>query len=241
MKLFFFVVFILFGIGSGVSAKTIIVEATDGFQLSAKYHAVNNSKASVLLFHQCNRDQRMWKPLVEKLIENNMDAFTADFRGYNESKNVDFNTDTDENYLKSNNHIKSDSRHIFNKWIELTQHAKNRIIIGASCGGGQATALAANNNDIDALILFSPSLREYWFDNENWAKIYQRKNLPVLGIASVGDKNALGAVEKITNNSTASYTELKRYNGKLHGEPLFKHDPILADKMVVWIKQLLAL
>ena len=224
-----------------IVAEQISVPVADGVNLSAHYYPVTNSKASVLMFHQCNRDQRMWAPLVDKLTANHIDVMTVDFRGYNESASDQFNINTDDGYLKSNNHIKSDSKIVYAKWLSLTKETTNRVLIGASCGGGQAAALAANNPDVNALILFSPSLREYWFDSENWDKLHSRKLLPILGIASVEDRNALTAVEKVLTKSEASHTEFKRYNGRLHGEPLFSHDPNLTQKMLVWIETALSL
>ncbi len=236
----FYITLFIISLSLPISAEKVLMSMPDGVILSGNYHPVKDSKASVLMLHQCNRDQRMWSPLVDKLTANNIDVMTVDFRGYNDSASEQYNTRSDDSYLKSNNHIKSDSKSIYKKWRSITKHAVSRVLIGASCGGGQAAALAANNQEINALILFSPSLREYWFDTENWDKLHDRKSLPILGIASVGDQNALTAVERVLSKSEATYTEFLRYNGRHHGEPLFKHDPNLTQKMLVWIETVLS-
>lgn len=218
-----------------VMADDIEVDLGSSINLQGEIH---NSQASiaVLMLHQCNRDQSMWSPLVSHFQKAGFATMTVDFRGYGKSKTADFNVDgTDQDYLNATQHVKSDVFVIYEAFKAQAPLAEKRVVIGASCGGGGAGLLAANHDDIDALVLFSPSMRDYWFPAQNWQKLAEKSLLPVLAIAAKQDTNALSAIDRVTDVSQAEYTEYIRYNGRLHGQPLFEFDSNLADKIVSWV------
>ena len=222
---------------------SIKIHIQEGLYLSARLTEVSGATTSVLMLHQCNRDQNMWQPVVEALNDKGISTMTVDFRGYGDSKMAGYDTDlsdadlSDADYDKATAHIQQDIHFIYYSWVENTPNVKKRAVVGASCGGGAASILASQHNEIGALSLFSPSLRPYWFATENWEPLKKRTDLPVLGIASLEDKNAVKYVTKVIDGSSARLTEKIIYNGKDHGEPLFELDPNLPTKMVVWIEQ----
>lgn len=216
-------------------ASEIEIKAKDGISLKGFANKTSADKA-VLFLHQCNREQTMWKPVVNKLSYLGYSTTTVDFRGFGLSKSNNYNIDeSDEDYMKASKYVKDDVHDIYHHWLLQTKNAKKRVVVGASCGGGAAGILAANYNEINGLVLLSPSMRDYWMPEENWEKLSLKKDLPVLTIAAKEDKNAMTAINRVTEMSQAKDTQYVRYNGKLHGDPLFKHDKILADNMVNWI------
>ncbi len=218
-------------------AAPLKVPLRDGYQLAAELLLPQSSKGAVLLLHQCNRDRKMWAPVVRLLNERAFSTMTVDARGFGESKSEQFNIAlSDEAYDKATAHFPTDAHDIYGVWTTQTSKAKIRAVVGASCGGAMASRLAGDYKDITALVLFSPALRPYWFEEERWPPLHARKEMPILGIVSIGDTNSLIGVMRAVNASEAERTEFIRYNGRRHGEPLFGFDPSLPDKIAIWIE-----
>jgi len=213
-------------------ADTVMVDLGDGHQLASIVTTTEGSSASVLLMHQCNRDQRMWNPVVEKLNAAGISTMTVDFRGFGDSKSDEY--DAALSYNKAVALFRDDLPAIYARWVEATPAVQTRAVVGASCGGAMASILASQHPDIKALALFSPSLREFWFPKEHWAGLDARTSLPILGIAGIGDARAVRSVERSIMQSKSGHTEYIRYNNRLHGAPLFEHDPNLPAKIATW-------
>lgn len=218
-------------------AAPLKVPLRDGYQLAAELLLPQSSKGAVLLLHQCNRDRKMWAPVVRILNERGFSTMTVDARGFGESRSKQFNVAlSDEAYDKATAHFPTDAHDIYGVWTAQTSTAQVRAVVGASCGGAMASRLAGDYKDISALVLFSPALRPYWFEEERWAPLHARKEMPILGIVSIEDTNSLVGVVRAVDASKAGRTEFIRYNGRRHGEPLFDFDPTLPNKMAVWIE-----
>ena len=221
-------------------AEPLKLAMRDGYQLAATYMPAKQFPVAVLFLHQCNRDQSMWLPLARRLSASGLSTLTVDFRGFGISRSAQYDvSESDQAYDQATAFIQQDAIDIYKNWLSLTPGIKQRAIVGASRGGGGAALLASQFKEVKALILFSPSLRTYWFADKYWPDLLARKDLPILGIAARGDVNAMQAVQKVLDNSSAKLSQLIRYQNKLHGEPLFKQDPNIADKMVTWLMQVL--
>ena len=221
-------------------AASLKVQINKELFLAAETNGHADAETSVLLLHQCNRSQEMWTPVVQKLNKKGISTMTVDFRGYGQSKMAGFDVNlSDAAYDKATIYIQQDIHLIYQSWLKNTPQVTKRAVVGASCGGGAASILASQYNEIKALLLFSPSLRPYWFATKNWPSLQKRNGLPVLAIASLKDKNALNAINKVVAGSESPLTQKVIYNGRNHGEPLFELDPNLATKMAVWIEQAL--
>lgn len=226
-----------FATGTAVRADTAMVDLRDGHQLAATINTVEGSSASVLLMHQCNRNQKMWGPVVAKLNAAGISTMTVDFRGFGDSKSDSYDAALD--YDKAVALFRADLPAIYARWVVETPAIQTRGVVGASCGGAMASILASKHQDIKALALFSPSLREFWFPKEHWAALDARTGLPILGIAGVGDARAIRSVERAIMQSKSGHTEYMRYNNRLHGEPLFEHDPNLPVKIATWFGEVM--
>lgn len=236
----FLVLFLSMFAAYSVQATPINVPLKDGYGLAGDIFQQQSTKGAVLLFHQCNRDRKMWEPVVQLLNDRGFSTMTVDARGFGESKSEKFDISvSDEVYDAATAHFPTDAQDVYATWVAETRSARTRAVIGASCGGAMASRLAGMHTEINALILFSPALRPYWFAEELWAPLHAREMMPILGIVSIGDTIALTGVERAVNASEAEQTEFIRYNGRRHGEPLFEFDPALPNKMAVWIDKAL--
>ena len=229
----FLIAVVTVAVSTAVRADTAMIDLNDGHRLTATVNTIEGSTASVLLMHQCNRDQRMWAPVVEKLNAAGVSTMTVDFRGFGDSKSNAY--DASQNFEKATTPFRDDLPAIYARWVAETPGIKVRGVVGASCGGAMASILASQHQDIKALALFSPSLREFWFPKEHWVSLEARTNLPILGIAGAGDVRAARAVKRAVSQSKSGHTEYIRYDNSLHGAPLFKHDPNLSAKIAAWL------
>jgi alpha-beta hydrolase superfamily lysophospholipase len=59
--------------------------APDGTMLEATYLAASKRGPGVMLFHQCNRDRKMWEELAPRLVAAGLNVLTLEFRGYGDS------------------------------------------------------------------------------------------------------------------------------------------------------------
>ncbi len=180
----------------------------------------------------------MWQPLLEELLARGFSVMMIDFRGYGDSRSGEF--DVEDSWDRNPPYFLSDIGFVYARFQELTVDARHHVVIGASCGGGIATHLAANHTEIDALALFSPSLRELWLPTEDWDRLADRTDLPILGIASEADSNSWGAIQRVFKASGAADSQLALYKGRIHGEPLFEHDPALAAYIANWVDRVIA-
>lgn len=216
------------------NAESISITLEDKTELYGELSMDNSDADSALLLHQCNRDLEMWKPLVEELQVRGFNILTVDMRGYGRSASETFDIEKHD-YEYVTRHLKNDIDQINQFWRQHLPDSRQRVVVGASCGGGLATKSAVMFQDIEALVLFSPSLREHWIDEKYRQELANRPILPILGIASEGDSNSMLAIESVFGQSQSDLSQKIIYKGDRHGEPLFAHDPELANYISDWI------
>jgi pimeloyl-ACP methyl ester carboxylesterase len=219
-------------------AESISITLDDKAELYGELSMENSEANSALLLHQCNRDLNMWKPLVEELEARGFSILAVDMRGYGRSASETFDIEKHD-YEIVTQHLKNDIDQINKYWRQQLPDSRQRVVVGASCGGGLATKSAVMFQDIKALVLFSPSLREHWIDEKYRQKLADRPILPILGIASESDRNSMMAIESVFAQSQSELSQNIIYKGDRHGEPLFAHDPELANYISDWIVRVL--
>lgn len=222
---------------SQLLAQEVEIELPDGYKLNATLSLADKESPSVLLLHQCNRSQEMWEGMVAELNANGFSTLTVDMKGYGKSASASYDIEKHE-YDYVTGSFKNDIEAVNDYWVKATPEAKYRIVIGASCGGGLACKTAVINDEVKAMILLSPSLREHWVDQEYLNKLSNKRDFPILGIAAEEDTNAVRYVEQVFETSKSDYSKVVLYKTRKHGEPLFSHDPSLISDTVEWIVQL---
>ena len=227
-------IFALLHVPIGASAENISISLGDDTMIYGDLVNTEGGSNSALLLHQCNRDSQMWEPLVDELVDHDFSVMTVDMRGYGKSASGKFDIER-HSYNEVTRHFRTDIDHINAFWLRETPDSGKRVVVGASCGGGQATKIATTSGDIAAMVLFSPSLREHWVDGAHVETLAEKKDLPILGIVSEGDENSFIAVQSVFARNDSPQSQTMIYKGDLHGEPLFGHDPSLAKYMADWI------
>ena len=220
------------------AADEVSIALHDGEIAKGHLHAGAADSPAVILFHQCNRTQALWSPLVALLREQGYSTLTVDLRGYGESATDDYDVLRDGYRISGIN--RADDLDSFNAfWRETLPDASHRVVVGASCGGGMATQTVIQHGDIDGLVLFSPSLRR--LADKYRARLDETADTPVLAITSIGDENADASIELVFEPNRVERSRKLIYKGERHGEPLFEIDPALPALMAGWIRETIEL
>ncbi len=139
--------------------RTVDLTASDGTTLKATYFATSKPGPGVLLFHQCNRQRKVWDGLARQLSLAGINVLTMDYRGFGESGGEPFDKLPPQQAMQ----VQSD------KWpgdIDTAFHylvsqpgVKSDIIGvgGASCGVQNSVATARRHPQVKSLVLLSGS------------------------------------------------------------------------------------
>src|ERR1700733_10677608 len=68
-----------------VGPRVVDLTAADGTVLKASFFAAANPGPGVILFHQCNRQRKVWDDLAGRLASSGISVITLDFRGFGDS------------------------------------------------------------------------------------------------------------------------------------------------------------
>ncbi len=219
-------------------AQPVSVPLHDGETAAANLSMAGDGSRAALLLHQCNRDQSMWAPLVAALNERGISTMTVDLRGYGESATASYNV-REHGFDTVVSNVGRDIQSINAAWRESTTDADYRVVVGASCGGGLATRLTVEADDIDGLLLFSPSLRSRWLPDAAREELDRIRDIPALSVVAEDDAAAMESIGLVFDRNASPLSQRITYKGGLHGQPLFEHDPLLATVMASWIERVL--
>jgi len=86
----FCLLLLAFGIIAPASAAERVVDLTgsDGTKLKATFFSAGKPGPGVLLFHQCNRQRKVWDGLAQELAASGINVLTLDLRGFGESGGI---------------------------------------------------------------------------------------------------------------------------------------------------------
>lgn len=218
------------------AAQPVSVPLHDGESAAANLSIAGDGSRAALLLHQCNRDQSMWAPLISALNERGVSTMTVDLRGYGESATASYNV-REHGFDTVVQNVGKDILSINATWRDSTTDAEQRVVVGASCGGGLATRLAVEADDVDALLLFSPSLRSNWLPDPAREKLDSTRDVPALAVVAEDDTAAVESIGLVFDRNASPLSQRITYKGDLHGQPLFEFDPLLATVMASWIER----
>ncbi|MBQ4810867.1 alpha/beta hydrolase [Pseudoalteromonas luteoviolacea] len=217
----------------------INLTAKDGFTLKGQYFsAPSSSDSAVLMLHQCNYNQTMYKNIGKQLASNRIHALSIDFRGFGESATTQYD-------VRTLSQLSTEQRR--KAWQDMSAHwpsdvqiayqflkdkvgAQGKIgVIGASCGGSQAIELALNNQ-IAAIGFFSSAQNDK--NIEKYTNSLSGK--PTLIIAAEEDGRTYTSAQALFVEAKHSNSKFLAYKGKDHGYPLLDKDSNLTPAIVTW-------
>ena len=219
------------GTAADVQKKDVAIKMPDGVTLKGTYMSPGSSGPAILLLHQCNMDRRAWDGFADDLANAGFHVLTFDFRGYGDSGGGKL-ADADARRKEQMEKWPSDVDAAYSYLLSQSGVDKSRVAVGgASCGVGQASALASRHHEIKALMLLSGNASDAARDY-----IAKATSLPVFGAASEDDKGPAAGIKDALGASKNPQSVLKIVPGTEHGVPMFAKHPDLEPMIVNWLK-----
>jgi alpha-beta hydrolase superfamily lysophospholipase len=157
--------------------------AEDGLKVTADLYEVNPEKPYVLLFHQAGYSRGEYREITSKIIKFGYNCLAVDLRSGGEINFIQNNTalmaiqqgfSTD--YLSSKRDIQAAI-----KWVK-DRSDKQVVLFGSSFSASLCLLTAMNNDDIKAVIAFSPG--EFFGSEIKVQKEIENLGIPVFAASS---------------------------------------------------------
>lgn len=215
--------------------QRVKIPMRDGFALGGYEWKQPQPATVVLLLHQCDFNQSMYTQLAAALHAKGFHVISVDYRGTGESATGDFRQKNDEQDRAFWNRVEKSSAHDMEdvwRFVQRIPHQRSAIL-GASCGGNKAVALAKAHTEIEALGFLSCRL------SERSVSDVKNLNVPKLFVTAEGDKRAYEAAREVLRSDVKDPSAAFYYAGAAHGYPLFDQDPELIGKICNWYSDVL--
>jgi dienelactone hydrolase len=214
--------------------RVVDLTAPDGTKLKATYFAAAKPGPGVLLFHQCNRQRKVWDDLAQRLAASGLNVLTLDFRGFGESAGTPLDQLTPEQAQKVFDEKFPADADMAYRYL-VSQPGVNAGIVaagGASCGVNQSVQLARRHPEVKSLFLLS--------EGTNAAgREFLRKKGDMSMFLAVADDDPDPGVAEIMESlyalSSNPANKFEHYPKGGHGVEMFAVHPELPQMIVVWL------
>jgi len=204
--------------------RLLNVIAADGTELMTVFYPPQDGPApGVLLLHMDGGRKEDWASFATRLQQAGYAAMALDLRGHGDSGGeVDWETGPDD---------------VARAWAELVEQpdvgGSRTAVIGADIGANLALVVAADEPDVQAVVLLSPGLDYHGIRTEGAMRAYGER--PVLIVASEEDYYAAQAARTLAGLAQEPPV-LTLYPAAGHGLEMFDSQPGLADLIMGWLR-----
>jgi alpha-beta hydrolase superfamily lysophospholipase len=167
-----------------------------------------------------------WDELVPLLTSNGYAVVAIDMRGHGR-------TGGEINWEKAEDDI-------LRVWSYMTGHEdidpSHSALIGASIGANMALVAAANQPEVNTVVLLSPGLNYFGVTTSDALEAYGQR--PILIAASSEDTNSADSSQELVKVALGE-SKLLMYDGAGHGTAMLQKEPGLAKIILGWLDQYL--
>jgi alpha-beta hydrolase superfamily lysophospholipase len=213
---------------SAATVQDVRVEAADGLVITGTFHPASGPPpwSGVLLLHMIYGDRSQWDELVPLLTSNGYAVVAIDMRGHG-------STGGEINWGKSEDDIGR-------VWSYMTKREdidpSHSALIGASMGANMALVSAANQPEVNTVVLLSPGLNYYGVTTSDALEAYGQR--PILIAASSEDTNSADSSQELVKTALGE-SHLLIYDGAGHGTAMLQNEPDLQKIILTWLDQYL--
>lgn len=229
--------------------RPVHLRAADNVSIVGTYYPTKGSPApAVLLIHSVARNRTTWDDFASLLQQNGIAALAIDLRGHGESTRkltadgpatIDFHTFTGHDYQDMLLDVEAAV-----DWLQAQPEIdrKHIVLIGESLGANIVLRYAALNEDLAAVVVFSPGINYRNMRTDD--VIAKVGRIPLHIFVSQHDSFAfesskrLVEIQKESGIDTAT-NELTVCTGNLHGSDMLIGVRKLPQIVVAWLKQVL--
>jgi pimeloyl-ACP methyl ester carboxylesterase len=219
---------------AAVEPSEVKISAPDGILLQATHWSPGKPGPAVLLLHMCNTTRKSWFGLGPKLAERGIHALALDYRGYGESAG-ERSPDIAVRQRAALEVWPGDVDAAFAFLREKAGLAEPVVgVAGGSCGVNQAIMVARRHPEVRTLALLagvSDRAGEEFLATNPW--------MPILGVASLDDGNAVDVLRWLVGFSSNPANEFREYAEGGHGTELFARHAELETAVADWFQRYL--
>lgn len=211
--------------------RVVTLKAADGTPLKATYFAAAKPGPGVLLFHQCNRQRKVWDDLASRLAASGINVLTVDYRSFGESGGTPFNQLDPAQQGQMVTEKWPGDMDVAYQYL-VSQAGVKRDIIGAggaSCGVNQSIQLARRHPEVKSLMLLSGNT-----DRDGRQFLRQSAKLPVFISAADDDDGVVPYMQWLLSLSENPGSSFQRYSAGGHGTDMFAAHNELPGMIVGW-------
>jgi alpha-beta hydrolase superfamily lysophospholipase len=204
------------------------VEAADGLVITGTFHPASDPPpwSGVLLLHMVFGERSQWDELVPLLTSNGYAVVAIDMRGHG-------STGGEINWEKAEDDI-------LNVWSYMTERGdidpSRSAMIGASMGANMTLVAAANQPEVNTVVLLSPGLNYYGVTTSDALEAYGQR--PILIAASSEDTYSADSSQELVKAALGE-SKLLTYDGAGHGTAMLQNEPELQKIILGWLDQYL--
>ena len=211
--------------------RVVDLTSADGTKLRATYYSAGKAGPGVMLFHQCNRDRKMWEALAPNLTNLGLNVLTLDLRGFGESEGTAaFKLPQEESrkMIAGTWPVDVDTAYAY---LTAQSEVKKDLIgaAGASCGVNQSVQLARRHPQVKSLVLLSG-------DTNRQGRVFLQNSpqIPIFAAAADDDNGVVEVLQWIVAYSRNPGNQFRRYATGGHGIEMFAPHPELTEIIVNW-------
>ena len=213
---------------TAATVQDVRVETADGLVITGTFHPASGPPpwSGVLLLHMVYGDRSQWDELVPLLTSNGYAVVAIDMRGHG-------STGGEINWEKAEDDI-------LRVWSYTTGREdidpSHSALIGASIGANMALVSAANQPEVNTVVLLSPGLNYFGVTTSDALEAYGQR--PILIAASSEDTNSADSSQELVKAALGE-SKLLTYDGAGHGTAMLQNEPELQKIILGWLDQYL--
>ena len=230
--------------------QTVRLHTTDDVTVTGTYYPIQRNPApAVLLIHSVARNRTTWEAFAKLLQQNGMAALAIDLRGHGESTRkltadgsvtIDYHNFATRDFQDMLLDIEAAV-----DWLQAQPEIDhNRIaLVGESLGANLVLRYAAINEDLAAVVVFSPGINYRNLRTDDVISQVGRKPLHIF--VSQSDSFAFESCKRLVeiqkeSGNDAATNELTICTGNLHGANMLLGVRNLPQIVVNWLKEAFA-
>lgn len=232
--------------GFAQATRNVHLTTTDGVGIAGLYYPTDQPHAPVvLMLHSVFRDHAVWNDFATLLQRNGISGLAIDLRGHGESTRQQtpdgpIKIDPRELTPRDYQDMQLDVEAAID-WLEAQPEIDTKHIglVGESVGANVALRYAAINEDLAAVVLFSPGLNYRGVRTDD--VIRQIGHIPLHIFVSQFDAFAFESSKRLIELRTESgiqdaAKEMTVCSGSLHGSEMLKGVRNLPQIVLAWLK-----
>lgn len=214
------------------SSRVVDLTATDGAKLKATFFSADKPGPGVLLFHQCNKDRKIWDGLAQQLAAAGMNVLTLDNRGFGESGGVAMDKATPQQAQEQQAKWPGDFDLALQYLESQPGVQRDKIGIGgASCGVNNAVQTARRHSEVKSLVLLAGTT-----DLDGRKFLRNDKTVPIFFAYAADDEFPVSiiAIQWLYSLTGDNNKKLVSYPTGGHAAEIFPVHPELPKAIVDW-------